>query len=53
MEGGKIMFWKLLTICLYILSPIAIYFVYILWWEDWGQFMFNRIIIKKGRRRIE
>lgn len=26
---------------------IIIFLSYLLWWEYWGQWMFNRIIIKK------
>ena len=30
--------------------PIMIYLIYLIWWENWGQWMFNRIIIKKKNK---
>lgn len=39
------MFWYFITsMCI-----IAIYLSYLIWWEYWGQFAFNRIIIKKDK----
>jgi len=26
---------------------MVVFLSYLIWWEYWGQFMFNRIIIKK------
>lgn len=32
---------------------IIIFLSYLLWWENWGQWMFNRIIIVNKRLRKE
>jgi len=37
------MFWYFIILA----SIVVIYLSYLIWWEYWGQFMFNRIIIKK------
>jgi hypothetical protein len=34
-------------------SLMIIFLAFLLWWEDWGQWIFNRIVLKKIEKKIE